>query len=123
MSGGHWPSVSGCAARYWSSTCGVGSAVYDAVTPNDHAGGESCCDSVHAACRAAPNATYSAGVGTCTGAPQIAGAMRRTASERAPPPTRMMRLHLDALRGDLLDAVGHRAEQALDRGASDVGGR
>ena len=24
----HCPSVSGCAARYWSSTCGVGSAVY-----------------------------------------------------------------------------------------------
>src|SRR5882757_4667638 len=74
----HCPSVSGCAARYCSSTSGVGSAVYDSVTSDDHDGGESCCDSVHAACLAAPSVTYSAGVGTCAGAPKIAGAMRRT---------------------------------------------
>src|SRR5258705_10331242 len=87
----HCPSVSTCATRYCSSTCGVGSALYDAVAPNAHGGGESCCDSVHAACLAAPSATYSAGVGTCTGAARTVGAMRRTASKRAPPPIRLMR--------------------------------
>ena len=42
--------------------------------------------SAHAACRAAPRATYSAGAGTRIGAPKRSGAIRCTASERAAPP-------------------------------------
>ena len=42
--------------------------------------------SAQAACRAAPSATYSSGAGTSTGAPKMVGAIRRAASDRAPPP-------------------------------------
>ena len=49
-------------------------------------GGSAAPDSAQAACRAAPRATYSAGSGTVTGTPKTAGAMDRTAGERAAPP-------------------------------------
>ena len=45
--------------------------------------------STQAAWRAAPSATYSPAAGTETGAPSTVGAIRRTASDRAPPPISM----------------------------------
>jgi hypothetical protein len=66
--------------------------VYSAVDPGSgQSGGSAAPDSAQAACRAAPSATYSAGWGTATGTPKIAGAMLRTAGERAAPPMRMTR--------------------------------
>src|SRR5690625_37340 len=61
------------------------------VMGTGHAGGSSVPASAHAACRAAPIATYSASAGTTTGTPKTPGASARTALLRAPPPTRMAR--------------------------------
>ncbi len=47
--------------------------------------------STHFAWNAAPSATYSPGGGTRTGRPKIAGAIRRRASDRLPPPIRRTR--------------------------------
>src|SRR5450755_251636 len=65
---------------------GRGSAVKVAAGEPAQSGGSAAPDSAHAACRAAPMATYSAGSGTVTGTPNTAGAMDRTAGDRAAPP-------------------------------------
>ena len=66
--------------------------MYSALEPGSgQPGGDAAPDSAQAACRAAPSATYSAGGGTVTGTPKMAGAIRRTASDRAAPPMRMTR--------------------------------
>lgn len=60
--------------------------MYSSVAGGCHEGGRVEPRSAHAACRAAPRATYSAGSGTSTGTPNISGAISRSACDRAPPP-------------------------------------
>jgi hypothetical protein len=59
--------------------------------PRAHGGGSAFPLTAHAACRAAPSATYCPGGGTSTGRPSTVGAIRRTAPDRAPPPMRNTR--------------------------------
>ena len=75
----------------------------------------SSCDSVHAAWRAAPRATYSAGSGSATGSAKSPAAIRCTAAERAAPPISTMRRGVDPGGLERGDGVGEPAEHALDR--------
>src|SRR5690606_31532206 len=79
------------AAAYRSRIAATGSSSYRWTSPVSQAGGSSPPSTTQAACRAAPSATYSPGGGTSTGQPKTCGAIRRTASDAAPPPTRITR--------------------------------
>ncbi len=61
-------------------------------------GGWAAPDSAHAACRAAPRATYSPSAGRTTSRPRIDGASARTAALRAAPPTSNTRRGSTAVR-------------------------
>ena len=61
--------------------------------------------------------------GRGTSSPSTDGAIARTAADCAPPPMRNSRSTGDALGAQRVDAVGERAEHALDRGAGQVRGR
>jgi len=92
-----------------------------AVGP-DHPGGSAPPSRIHAACRAAPSATYSPGSGTTTRPlPRTAGATRRTASDFATA-DQDDPFDGDSLPRQRVDTVGQAAQQALDRGAGQVGG-
>ena len=85
-----------------------------------HSGGPSAPDSTQAACRAAPSATYSPGVGSSTGRPRMAGAIRATASERAAPPTRNARCTGTPAATSASSASASPHEQPLDGGPGQV---
>ncbi len=76
--------------------------------------------SVQAAWMAAPSATYSPVGGTATGWPSIDGAICRSASDRAPPPTKRMRFDTGTVAFQGVESVCKSAQQALDRGPGEV---
>src|SRR5687767_1695608 len=79
--GGHRSRYFWAASPYRARTSGTASASYRLLSDPVHSGGVAPPVSVHAACRAAPSATYSPGAGTETGTLNTVGAISRTAGE------------------------------------------
>ena len=101
-------------------TAGVGSAWNSWVPASFQCGGSGAPLSTHAACRAAPSATYSPGGGTTTGRPRTAGAIRRSRVRAGAAADQQHPLRPGALRDQGVEAVGQPAQQPLDRGAGQV---